>query len=356
MTRRTFASSSIRFDLVCRRPAVSAMTMSAWRAMAASRASNTTAAGSALGAWATISRVRALGPDPQLVDGGGAERVGGGEHDAPAVGALARGELADGRGLAGPVDADDEHDRRAALDGRAWAPSAPRPRSASSAGELGADGRLGATVATLARPLDDVHRQRGADVAGDQDLLDLVPVGAVAAAERAAQPGAEPGPRLLEALLELLALALAAGGVGLLGAVVGAPGPLDLGLRGGLGCTTGATGGQLAEDGVRLAGEVELERGRLRHGDVVGRGGGPATRRRSGRRRPRRRSRGGSVGLRRTALGGLVGRLRFGSASDGPRRKKRIGTSGSAAARRRGPRGPRCGGRRRWPAPRRGAG
>ena len=55
MTRRTLASSSIRFDLVWSRPAVSAMTMSAWRAIAASRASNTTAAGSASGAWATIS-------------------------------------------------------------------------------------------------------------------------------------------------------------------------------------------------------------------------------------------------------------------------------------------------------------
>ena len=55
MTRRTLDSSSIRFDFVWRRPAVSAIRMSAWRATAASRASNTTAAGSAFGAWATIS-------------------------------------------------------------------------------------------------------------------------------------------------------------------------------------------------------------------------------------------------------------------------------------------------------------
>ncbi len=55
MTRRTLDSSSIRFDLVCRRPAVSAIRMSACRAIAASRASKTTAAGSAFGAWATIS-------------------------------------------------------------------------------------------------------------------------------------------------------------------------------------------------------------------------------------------------------------------------------------------------------------
>ena len=71
--------------------------------------------------------------------------------------------------------------------------------------------------------------ERGADVAGDQRLLDLVPVRATATAEGAAQPGAEPGAGLLEALLELLALALPAGGVGLLGGPVGAPGPGHLG-------------------------------------------------------------------------------------------------------------------------------
>ena len=52
----------------------------------------------------------ALAPDRQLLDGRGAERVAGREHDRVA---LARGdgaELADGRGLARAVDADDEDD------------------------------------------------------------------------------------------------------------------------------------------------------------------------------------------------------------------------------------------------------
>ena len=52
-----------------------------------------------------------VGPDPELVDGGGAERVGGGEETRRPSRRVAGGELADRRGLAGPVDADDEHDR-----------------------------------------------------------------------------------------------------------------------------------------------------------------------------------------------------------------------------------------------------
>src|SRR5947208_178740 len=49
MTRRILASSSMRSRFVWRRPAVSAMTTSTPRAEAASRASNTTAPGSAPG-------------------------------------------------------------------------------------------------------------------------------------------------------------------------------------------------------------------------------------------------------------------------------------------------------------------
>src|SRR6185503_5449698 len=51
----------------------------------------------------------ALAPALELLDGGGAERVGGADHD-PAVERLAQvpGELADRRRLARAVDADDE--------------------------------------------------------------------------------------------------------------------------------------------------------------------------------------------------------------------------------------------------------
>ena len=46
MMRRILDSSSIRFFLLCRRPAVSIISRSALRALAACTASNTTAAGS----------------------------------------------------------------------------------------------------------------------------------------------------------------------------------------------------------------------------------------------------------------------------------------------------------------------
>ena len=54
-TRRTFESSSIRFCLLCRRPAVSASTRSMRLALARSTASNTTLDGSAPSAPRTIS-------------------------------------------------------------------------------------------------------------------------------------------------------------------------------------------------------------------------------------------------------------------------------------------------------------
>ena len=54
-TRLSLPSSSMRFDFVCRRPAVSMMSASTPRAVAAFTASNTTAAGSEPGAWRITS-------------------------------------------------------------------------------------------------------------------------------------------------------------------------------------------------------------------------------------------------------------------------------------------------------------
>ena len=54
------------------------------------------------------------GPDFKLLDGGGAEGVGCAEQDGAALGAIKRGELAGGGGLAGAVDADHHDDFRAA--------------------------------------------------------------------------------------------------------------------------------------------------------------------------------------------------------------------------------------------------
>ena len=261
MTRRTLASSSMRFDFVWRRPAVSAMRMSAWRATAASSASNTTAAGSALGAWATISESVRWAQIRSWSMAAARNVSAAARTTRRPLRPLAGGELADGRGLAGAVDADDEDDGGRALDGRDGLPVLG-VADGEQAGELVADGLLGGDVAALARALDEVHRQGGPDVAGDQRLLDLLPVRPAGHAERAAEPGAEPGAGLLEAVLELLALALAAGGVGLLGAVVGAPGPLDLRLGLGRGLGLGDGSGLRHRRDRRPAADVELGSGR----------------------------------------------------------------------------------------------
>ena len=87
----------------------------------------------------------------------------------------ATGQLADGRRLAGAVDADDEHDGRAAGD-RANAGSRRGRAATSRAASSVADGGLGtARIAPLAGALDEVDGESGADVAGDERLLDVVP-------------------------------------------------------------------------------------------------------------------------------------------------------------------------------------
>ena len=129
-TRFTFLSSSIRLLCVCRRPAVSAISTSAPRACADCSASKMTAAGSAPARLRDHRHAVALAPDLQLLDRGGAERVARREHDLAALVGEAARELADRRGLAGAVDADDEdHERaRRRVDRRA----AARPAAGSS--------------------------------------------------------------------------------------------------------------------------------------------------------------------------------------------------------------------------------
>ena len=57
--------------------------------------------------------IGALGPDGELLGGGGAERVRGADDDAAAHGLKASGQFADGGGLAHAVDANDEQHHRA---------------------------------------------------------------------------------------------------------------------------------------------------------------------------------------------------------------------------------------------------
>ena len=110
----------MRLTLVCSRPAVSTSTRSASRLAAALIASNTTDPGRRPPGRARCSAPVTLGPVRELLGGGGAERVGGGEHDAVAVVDLALRDLGDGRGLPDAVDAD-EHPHVRLAGGRARA-------------------------------------------------------------------------------------------------------------------------------------------------------------------------------------------------------------------------------------------
>ena len=123
---RTFCSSCIS-RLVCRRPAVSAMTTSKPSVCGALHAVEDHRGGVAA-LLAVTTAPPALGPHVELLDGGGAERVAGGEQHLLAVGGELGGELADGRRLAAAVDADDQkHERLCAA-----AKSTGRPRAATA--------------------------------------------------------------------------------------------------------------------------------------------------------------------------------------------------------------------------------
>jgi hypothetical protein len=121
--------------------------------------------------------VGALGPALELLDGGGAERVGRADHDLLAERvAQVPGELADRRRLAGAVDADDEDDRRLVAD---------VDRVVARAGQLGeqlgqpAGERLAADERALLgfalEPLDHLGGGACADVGVDQRLLEPLP-------------------------------------------------------------------------------------------------------------------------------------------------------------------------------------
>ena len=88
---------------------MSTRTVSTPRSTPSLTASKATLAGSPPSGPRTTSTPTRSPQVGELVDGGGAEGVGGAEHDAAVLGDQDPGELADGGGLAGAVDADDEH-------------------------------------------------------------------------------------------------------------------------------------------------------------------------------------------------------------------------------------------------------
>ncbi len=150
-------------------------------------------------------RARPLGPDLELLLRRRAVRVRRGDEDGAAVLRELRGELADRRRLARAVDADDEdHGGRVR--------EVERRRLAEKRGDL--VGKVGDPAARL-EPLHELGRRADADVAGDQRLLEPLPVGLIARIERhhrrgdlareraarlrerVAQPGEEPTALLL---------------------------------------------------------------------------------------------------------------------------------------------------------------
>ena len=201
-TRLILPSSSIRPDLVCSRPAVSTTTVSTSPSVPVRDRLERDRRGVAALATAHGEHPDPLAPRLELVGGRGAEGVRGTEDDAPAVTDEHAGDLADGRRLARPVDADDEDD----------AGQPVVPVDMEGAVEVGPeDGdqlphqqlpevlpRCGGQHHRLgAQPLDDLGRRGDADVGGQEGLLELLPVvlGELLAGEDGEQPAAERGLR-----------------------------------------------------------------------------------------------------------------------------------------------------------------
>jgi hypothetical protein len=116
-------------------------------------------------------------PHLQLLDGGGAERIAGGEHDGAAhLPRQVPGELAERRRLAGAVDARDEDDRRlgAQIDRVLSRPGDLGEQLDEPVGELLTAGEL-ALGRLLLELGDDLRRRRGTDVGVDERFLQALP-------------------------------------------------------------------------------------------------------------------------------------------------------------------------------------
>ena len=107
-TRTSLRNSATRSARLCMRPAVSTSSSSVPRARALVMASNTTAAASAPPLLANHRHTEPFAVAHQLIDGGGAERVGGGQHHRVRT-PVAMGQLGERRGLADAVDAQHQH-------------------------------------------------------------------------------------------------------------------------------------------------------------------------------------------------------------------------------------------------------
>ena len=206
ITRRTLASSSIRFVCVCRRPAVSMMITSAPRSRPRAIASKATAPGSEPSGPLTTS-TPARSPQRSSCSTAAARNVSAAPTTTVRFERVLEvpGELADRRRLAGAVDADDEDHRRVG----------PQvDLVVAGAGELGEQlreavgQRLAADQVALLglafELLDDLGGRRGADVGVDQRLLEALPgvLVEVALEERGLDLGGERLARLAHVLAQ----------------------------------------------------------------------------------------------------------------------------------------------------------
>ena len=111
-----------------------------------------------------------------MLDGGGAEGVGGGEHDRAVAFLEPEAELGGGGGLAGAVHADDEDDERFAIGaGRGWQEIVGQPLGELAAGDFH-DVLAGDLAAEVAEFVDDGGGEADAEIGADQVGLEVVPV------------------------------------------------------------------------------------------------------------------------------------------------------------------------------------
>ncbi|MCY1414227.1 hypothetical protein D9M71_296700 [compost metagenome] len=151
--------------------------------------------------------VVALAPHLQLLDGGGAEGVAGGEHDLPALQLQLLRQLADGGGLADAVHADHQDHVGIALFDLQRLFHRPQQAGEFFLQRLVQRAAVGQLLArhALGQVLDDHAGRLDADVGGQQARLDLVEqlvVDRLAAEEQAGHALADAGAGLRQALLE----------------------------------------------------------------------------------------------------------------------------------------------------------
>ena len=121
-------------------------------------------------------RARALAPDLQLFDRRRAERVAGRHRDRKPGAGEFRGKFADGRRLAGTVDADDQDDMRGLFQIEFELQRDRIERLLYLLGQhalhLGAGDFL--AIATLGEAIGDAHRRLDAQIGLDEDVLEIL--------------------------------------------------------------------------------------------------------------------------------------------------------------------------------------